>query len=273
MHKLISVIIPTFNRKNLTDKAIASVITKYPALVDIIVVDDCGTNPYKHNALNLSGVMVNVIKLEKNVGAGMARQAGVDRAFTKYIAFLDSDDCYDSEWLDYAINLLQTENPIQLKFISGITMGEKRIGKLVRKILATLPNSTQLISSRIIATIFNPFYTPSLVIDKDLCTFKNGLRHCEDYYSNVFALFKTERIYLPNKTACHLGRIPNSHGGTSSEKTKMHKGEMQTRISLLSATDIPLPYKLLVPIGMIYQLLRSIIKTIFNLKPIKFCLI
>lgn len=261
---MISVVIPTFNRKALTDKAVASVITALPEFVEIVVVDDCGDVPYSYGDLFTDcGISVRVIRLGENVGAGMARSAGVDVAKAEYICFLDSDDCYDVGWIDYLIGILLS-GPFEKNeklMISGITRGEKRFGAIVRMVLAAMPDPFKLVASRLVAVFFNPFYTPSILVHRNLCSFLPGLRHCEDYYSNVISLFLADGVRLPNVVACHLGRIPNSAGGQSSASDKMYAGEMQVRRSMLLFDFIPLPYKFLVPFGMLYQVIRSGVKS------------
>lgn len=261
MDKLISVIIPTHNRNELTDKAVLSVVTTFPYAVEILVIDDCGSSPYAFNHINASGVSVKVIRLDKNIGAGMARHAGVELSLGRYIAFLDSDDRYDAGWIDYLFNLLGPDSadfksPV---FISGITQGGKKFGAIVRDLLINLPDSFQLIVVRIISVLFNPFYTPSIVMSKELCVFMRRLRHCEDYYSTAFALFGANKIILPQVIACHLGRIPNTHGGESAAKKNMFCGEMKVRLAFISS-KVPLYLKLMVPFGMVYQIARTIIK-------------
>ena len=258
---MLTVVIPTYNRIDLTDNAINSIICESPSLIKIIVVDDCGTTPYTHSNENASGIKVSVIQLDKNVGAGMARKFGVEYADSQYISFLDSDDSYDPEWLNYVLELLQKQNPNEMIFISGITQGEKKYAGLIRKLIAEFPFKKQLFATRIIVTQFNPFYTPSIVMSKDLCTFKEGLRYCEDYYTNAFALFFAHKIYLPPITACHLGRTPNSLGGVSAEKTKMHQGELIVRWDLLTTNKLTIMYKILILVGMCYQLTRMLIKS------------
>lgn len=269
VNKLISVVIPTFNRKELTDRAIQSVVTSFPELLEIIVVDDCGSIPYFYDeAVNASSVPVRVARLAVNVGAGMARKAGVGSANGEYIAFLDSDDSYDKAWMDYVIAELRT-NPQAGNchlMISGITKGARPAGAVVRNLLATMPASLQLAASRVVATLFNPFYTPSIVLHKDLCDFKDGLRYCEDYFSNAAALFKADKIFLPKVVACHLGREPNSAGGQSGARAKMYSGEMEVRYAMFGFPFMPVRYKLLVPFGLMYQVLRTALKRIYALR-------
>jgi len=266
MNKLISIIIPTFNRKELTDRAISSIITKSPSLVEILVIDDCGSSEYSYVGLNESGVTVKVIRLDKNVGAGMARKAGVTFSTGRFIAFLDSDDCYDSNWINYVQDYLQTEVRLteSCVFISGITAGSKTVGRILREALTWVPQALQLFTTRIVVMFFNPFYTPSIVMSRDLCSFMNDLRYCEDYFTNSFALFRAKTVYFPEVIACHLGRLPNSVGGESNAKGLMFKGEMSVRVELLKVSWVPFLYKLLIPIGMAYQLLRHAIKVLID---------
>lgn len=263
MDRLVTVVIPTFNRKELTDAAIASVVSAHPELIEVIVVDDCGSVSYAYEAaVNASGIAVQVIRLPINEGAGMARKAGVKNARGRYIAFLDSDDRYDAGWLDYVISELQADVQQNCRVvISGIVKGERSVGAFVRKVLAAMPALMQLKMSRVVAMMFNPFYTPSIIAHKGLCEFKDGLRYCEDYYSTVTSLFHADELLLPNVVACHLGRAPNSEGGLSSAGMKMYRGEMEVRRSLLAMTYIPVSYKILVPLGMLYQVTRATLKS------------
>lgn len=263
MDKLVSVVIPTYDRKELTDRAIQSVATSYPDALEIIVVDDCSSVPFEFDGSeNKYGVLVTTVRLPENGGAGMARKAGVNVAHGKYIAFLDSDDCYDKGWMDYIVTELKSIPMLQNHrlVISGITKGEKKLGGWVRKALAAAPRSMQLAAIRLITVLFNPIYTPSIVQSKDLCFFKNGLRYCEDYYSTAMALFQADKVVLPEVVACHLGRSPNSAGGLSSARDQMYQGEMEVRRSMLTSPILPLRYKILVPVGMLYQAVRNGIK-------------
>lgn len=267
MAKLLTVVIPTYNRPELTDRAIESVRTdnQNRQRVEIVVVDDCGSIPYSHPPTNESNVRVRVIRLEKNVGAGMAREAGVRQANGQFIAFLDSDDRYDERWLDWTIaEIARVLTPDGL-LISGVTAGERRTGAIVRKAIAALPQNHVLMAARTVAILFNPFYAPSLVMSRDLCRFKPVLRHCEDYYSTVAALFMANQLMLPDVVACHLGREPSSEGGESAAREEMFKGEMTTRKSMLNELPLPILYKCLVPLGMAYQYLRTGLKIFLGL--------
>ena len=84
----ISVVIPTFNRQALTERAIASALEQ-AADADIVVIDDASEPPFR---LPTALANVRLFRNESNLGAGPTRSRGVSEAQADWIAFLDSDD-------------------------------------------------------------------------------------------------------------------------------------------------------------------------------------
>lgn len=265
MDKVITVVIPTYNRKRLTDRAVDSVKTSRPDLVEIIVVDDCGADPYSYAAqANPHGILVHVIRRDNNGGAGLARMTGVNAASGELIAFLDSDDEYCSAWIDALISehISQDGSVRQAAIYAGRVSGGKISHSVVWHYVKTMPNGLRLLTGRVIAVLFNPFYTPSIAISKPICQFSDRLRFCEDYYTMVEAIFKAKRLVMIDEVACALGRKPNSPGGASGIRMKMFNGELSVRITMIKANYIPFLFKIIVPVGMVHQLLRSLLKLV-----------
>ncbi|MEM6615974.1 MAG: glycosyltransferase family 2 protein [Pseudomonadota bacterium] len=92
--KQISVIVPTYNRPEKTRRAIRSVFDQSVNVGEIIIVDDASTDAFHLDEFENRPEQFNFLRLERNSGAGAARQAGVDAASGDYIAFLDSDDVW-----------------------------------------------------------------------------------------------------------------------------------------------------------------------------------
>lgn len=100
----ISVIIPTYNRRDTIERCISSVIKQsYPAY-EIIVVDD-GSKDGTIDIIELK--YKNNVKLvkQKHKGAQAARNLGIKVALGEYVAFLDSDD----EWINNKLELQVAE--------------------------------------------------------------------------------------------------------------------------------------------------------------------
>lgn len=88
----VSTIIPTFNRKDRLRKALASVFEQNVQSMEILVMDDGSTDG--------TGEMMTQefpsvqYRFFPNRGPSFARNRGVEAAKGRWIAFLDSDDCW-----------------------------------------------------------------------------------------------------------------------------------------------------------------------------------
>ena len=93
---MVSVIIPVYNAERFLDECMNSVIGQnYPAY-EIILVDD-GSSDSCPERCDWYAKAYDRIKTihQNNEGSGMARNAGLEAATGKYIAFVDSDDRLD----------------------------------------------------------------------------------------------------------------------------------------------------------------------------------
>ena len=88
----VSVIIPTFNRLDSLPRAIESVLSQTKTAEELIVVDD-GSTDGTGNWVKETYPDVILIQ-QANQGVSAARNAGIRRATTEWIAFLDSDDVW-----------------------------------------------------------------------------------------------------------------------------------------------------------------------------------
>ena len=104
---LVSVIIPTHNRKELLLNAVKSVLAQTYPTYEIIIVDDYGNADI---ALKEYVDVVRIIRIPHTPYPAEARNIGLEHAFGKYIAFLDDDDTWLPEKLSYQIEVLE-KNP------------------------------------------------------------------------------------------------------------------------------------------------------------------
>ena len=91
------VIIPYYNNANTLYEALTSLTIQTKKDFKVIIVDDCSQEDPMPVIQTFNGRLdILYCKLPKNVGPGLARQAGLDYAYTQddvdYIMFLDSDD-------------------------------------------------------------------------------------------------------------------------------------------------------------------------------------
>jgi len=106
LNNKISVIIPTYNRKNLIENAITSVLNQTYKNLEVLIIDDGSTDNTKEIIDKFSDKRVKYIKLKENLGSSNARNIGIKMATGKYISFQDSDDIFYPNKLEFQINNL-----------------------------------------------------------------------------------------------------------------------------------------------------------------------
>jgi GT2 family glycosyltransferase len=95
---LVSVVIPTFNRARLLERAIQSVFDQtYPAC-EVIIVDDGSTDDTRA-VVEAFGARVRYV-VQANAGVATARNRGLSQAQGEFVALLDSDDA----WLPWKLD-------------------------------------------------------------------------------------------------------------------------------------------------------------------------
>lgn len=107
---LISVIIPTYNREKLIERAVRSVLNQSYSKLEVIVVDDGSTDQTETIVKGIPDERVHFYKLSQNGGAGHARNEGVKLSNGEIIAFHDSDDEWRPEKLQRQMDYWQ-EHP------------------------------------------------------------------------------------------------------------------------------------------------------------------
>lgn len=102
----VTVVIPTYNRADTIERAVRSVLAQTYTNLDVVVVDDASKDSTKEVVEAIDDSRVSYYCLEKNSGACVARNTGVEKASGEIIAFQDSDDCWHENKLEKQINYL-----------------------------------------------------------------------------------------------------------------------------------------------------------------------
>ena len=108
---LVSIIIPTYNRGHLLERAIRSVRAQTYTNWELIIVDDGSTDNTRELLAGAGDIRYHY---QKNQGQGAARNTGLRHSQGEYIASLDSDDEWYPNFLSESIAMLQKH---QLDFV------------------------------------------------------------------------------------------------------------------------------------------------------------
>jgi len=92
----VSIVICTYNRKNLVTRAIDSALAQNEVLLEVIVVDDCSNDGTYENLSKSYGDKIKLVKTDMNSGVSIATNEGYRHCEGDYIALLGDDDY----WVD-----------------------------------------------------------------------------------------------------------------------------------------------------------------------------
>lgn len=115
---LVSVIIPTYNRYELLNHSIRSVLANTYKDVEIIVINDCSTDQRYYSGELEKYEKTTIIHLPENMrvkykvsaAQGMTRNYGIEKARGEWIAFLDDDDFYIETKIEKQLELMKNKN-------------------------------------------------------------------------------------------------------------------------------------------------------------------
>jgi teichuronic acid biosynthesis glycosyltransferase TuaG len=106
---LVSIITPSWNVESLIGETIESVQTQTHADWELLIADDCSTD---NTAAVIEGYAaqdprIKLIRQARNGGPALARQAAIERAQGRFLAFLDSDDLWLPTKLERQLSFAQ----------------------------------------------------------------------------------------------------------------------------------------------------------------------
>lgn len=118
---MISIVTPTYNRKDMLKDVIESSMKQSYSDFEIIIVDDCssdGTDEFIK--AYESDERIRYFRNKKNMGPGYNRNFGFKQAKGDYVIFMDDDDYYtDFDFFKKAIEVFENNRDKNLAFVSA----------------------------------------------------------------------------------------------------------------------------------------------------------
>lgn len=112
---LVSIVIPTYNRKHFVGDAIESGLSQTYANCEIIVVDDGGTDGTADFLREQYGDRILLIT-QANQGPGIARNSGVAAAHGEFIHFLDADDRLHRQKVEIGLDVFRRRPQVSVVY-------------------------------------------------------------------------------------------------------------------------------------------------------------
>lgn len=124
-NRLISVIIPTYNRRNMVVDAVKSALSQTYPWVEVIVVDDGSTDGTDRELENIRDARLKYYALS-HVGRSAARNHGIRVSSGDLVAFLDSDDLFLPHKLERQVPLIMNDWDIGAVYSSALIVDMTR---------------------------------------------------------------------------------------------------------------------------------------------------
>lgn len=178
--KKVSIITPCFNSSTYLLETYQCLNLQTHSNWEWIVVDDCSTDDSLIilEDLNFRDNRVKVFKNSQNSGAAITRNNSLDNATGDYVAFLDSDDLWESRKLELQIAFAEKYNA-DYTFHNYWTV-DSHGNRLKEQFVPSEVKQNDLYK-------YNPFATSSIMIKREILEenhirFREHLRRRQDYF-------------------------------------------------------------------------------------------
>ena len=164
----ISIIITTYNRANYLKSCIESVLNQTIKDFELIIIDYGSTDNTKEVVAQYQDRRINYI-YQKNNGQNSARNKGLELAKGEYIAYIDSDDIWNTEKLEKQHCIMKNHPDISVVYCGTRLINEN--GEVIGE--KPLVSHRGFVLDKLIFTNF--LYNGSCVLFKKECINKAGI--------------------------------------------------------------------------------------------------
>jgi len=229
----VSVIIPTYNSASTIYRCLDSIVaqTYYPS--QVIIIDDASTDSTVHLIrlyLRSSTLNITLLVNTNNKGPAFSRNRGWDLCNQPYIAFLDSDDEWHHQKLEFQYSLITSSNNI-----SAVACDFSLFNPVL---LLSPPKSKRVYP--LLSLLRNPFVTPSVLLKSSVnLRFPTGQFYMEDHFLWCQLLLQKHLVLFIDFPFVILHKPQLSRNGLSSSFLAMESAQYRNLINLYKSTNLP----------------------------------
>lgn len=206
---LLTIIMPTYNSSKYIDKTIDSLIHmigKHEKQIEVLFIDDGSSDDTLEKLKKYvnSNHYMKIIK-NKHAGVCVARNTGINIAKGEYITFLDSDDTFEKDFMDFFNSLLEAyEKPeIILADVRGVNDNRLLTNPSSNEKLQIVQAMFWLGNLRIEPGIAAKFFKRSFIL-KNKLLYDKRLTISEDELFNTQSFLKAKSILLTPQSFYHI---------------------------------------------------------------------
>lgn len=204
---LVSIITPSYNSANTILECYKSILDQTIDNWEWLVTDDFSNDQTRKVILEIvaSDRRVKPQFLNVNSGPSVARNASLDRAIGRYIAFIDSDDLWDPKKLQLQLSEMQDGKNFVFTSYAAFTDGNERM-KVIDGVAKAPIFYEDLLFKRATIGCSTVMLRRSFVGDKRMPDLRSG----QDYAFWLSLLQNGEVAHLLPKVLSYYRLLPNS---------------------------------------------------------------
>lgn len=199
----ISIIVPVYNVEEYLPKCLDSLINQTLKEIEIICINDGSTDKSlqilkKYAEKDLRFVIID----QKNAGVSAARNAGLEKACSEYIMFVDPDDWIDIKTCEETYNYITETNADIVCFGNYIVYeNNEKTEAWQNKLLEEYENTDKIpleVIKHFIHSCWKKLFKADFIKKHDI-KFPIGIKVFEDGISQLFCLYNNPKIRFLNR--------------------------------------------------------------------------
>ncbi len=229
----VSVIIPCYNCCETIERAVLSVVDQTICPAEVLLINDASTDNTLGRLFELQKkygeTWIRVISLSYNQGPGAARNAGWNQSSKSYLAFLDADDAWHPEKINYQYDWMKKRPDVAVTAHRCIQLSPHYSAwDLPQNHIAYSLKSFRLL-------LWNQMLTRSVMVHKKSASFQvlpfrfpEDKRFSEDYLLWLEMVLSGVKAWYIDIPLAVSFKSSYGEGGLSRDLVAMEKGELDT---------------------------------------------
>ncbi|MCK9582116.1 MAG: glycosyltransferase [Endomicrobiales bacterium] len=160
----ISVIVPTFNRKDMLRQCLNSIFAQTYSNFELIIVDNMSTDGTEEYVRNIPDKRIKYFRNPNNGVIAVNRNFGMHNAIGKFIAFCDDDDLWLPYKLEKQMAIFKQYNNLQLVSSNAISFKDNKLVKLMSRQTNDITLNIKILLQN------NLIYNSTVLFKKDVIT-------------------------------------------------------------------------------------------------------
>ncbi|MBP2058106.1 glycosyltransferase involved in cell wall biosynthesis [Lactobacillus colini] len=201
MNKLedkITVIVPAYNSEKTIGKCIASLLNQAYQNFEIIVINDGSKDGTLEELAKFNSDKLTVIT-QKNSGVSIARNNGIKRTYTPYLAFVDADDYVSPDFLTHLMEGYGIQDvDLSISGVNNVGLTNKKNLTYERQVCSSQQLLADILKSDgVKGYLWNKLWKTK-IIKKNNLFLKSEISMAEDLLFTVEYLLHTDKIFISN---------------------------------------------------------------------------